>query len=45
MKLMKGYVFASFRSESERDFAMEKLKGVTYKGQILDVKVFNNTHL
>lgn len=39
MKLMKGYVFASFRSESERDIAMEKLKGVTYKGNTLDVKL------
>ncbi|XP_057378243.1 tRNA (uracil-5-)-methyltransferase homolog A-like [Daphnia carinata] len=39
MKLMKGYVFASFRSERERDIAMEKLKGVTYKGNILDVKL------
>lgn len=39
MKLMKGYVFASFRNEEERDKAMEKLKGIVYKGNTLDVKV------
>ena len=39
MKLMKGYVFASFRSEEERDKAMGKLKGIVYKGNTLDVKV------
>lgn len=36
---MKGYVFASFRSEEERDKAMGKLKGIVYKGNTLDVKV------
>ena len=40
MKLMKGYVFASFRSEEERDKAMDKLKGIVYKGNTLDVKVY-----
>jgi hypothetical protein len=39
MNQIKLYVFASFRSEEERDKAMGKLKGIVYKGNTLDVKV------
>lgn len=36
---MKGFAFASFRSEEERDKAMAKIKGAVFKGKTLDVKV------
>lgn len=45
MKMMKKFAFASFRSEKERDEAMQKLKGAVYKGKTIDVKVLFSTHI
>ena len=41
LKMMGSYVFTTFRSEEERQMAMEKLKGCKYKGKILDVRVID----
>lgn len=43
--MMKGFAFASFRSEEERDSAMAKIKGAVFKGKTLDVKVLTDIYL